>query len=89
MHGGELSEARVQVCVVEHGGMQLLIKPFLKTHGTDGFQVARAGSKGEAVEGVQNAVVSLKLGSVVNGSRALRKVFCGRVRRMLCRRLSS
>ena len=71
LHGWKLGEARVQLGVVERGRMELLIEPFVQAHGADGFEVARAGAKGEAIESVKNAVVALDPGGAIGGARGV------------------
>ncbi len=54
MHGRELSQAGVEIGLVEGVGVQLLVEPFFQAHRADGFQIAGPWTEGEAVEGVQD-----------------------------------
>ncbi len=48
--------------------MELLIEPFVQTHGADGFEVTGPGTKGEAIESVKDAVIALHLGGAVSSA---------------------
>ena len=76
LHSRELGEAGVEVGLVDGCGVQLLVEPFIEAYGADGFEVAGAGAEGETIEGVEDALVALKLGGfVIDSFRGL----CGRL----------
>ena len=68
LHCGKLGEAGLELGLIEAGGVELLVEPFIKAHCPGGFKVTRPWSEGEAIQGVENAVVSLQLGGLIAGS---------------------
>jgi len=58
LHGGELSETRLKGGLVDAGRMELLIEPAVEADGFDGFEIAGTRAEGEAVEGVEETIVT-------------------------------
>jgi hypothetical protein len=48
--------------------VKLLVEPFVEADCPDGFEVAGAGAKGEAIESVEDAAVAAELGGLVFGA---------------------
>jgi len=65
LHGGELIEAGGELSLVDGVGVELLIEPGIEAHGFYGFEIAGARAEGEAIEGVEDALVALHLAGFV------------------------
>jgi hypothetical protein len=63
LHGGEVGEAGAEGDVVEGDGMKLEVEPAVESHSADSIEIAGTRAEGEAIEGVKNALVALKLGA--------------------------
>ena len=68
-HRRELDEAGIEFGLVETGGVELLIEPFVEAHGADGIQVTGPRSKCEAIEGMEYAIVASQLAGLICGTR--------------------
>jgi hypothetical protein len=53
-----LSETRLKGGLVDAGRMELLIEPAVEADGFDGFEIAGTRAEGEAVEGVEETIVT-------------------------------
>ena len=56
VEGGVVVEAAVEGVVVDGGGVELLLEPFVGSLGEDAFDFAGAGAEGEAVEELEGAL---------------------------------
>ncbi len=84
LHGRVLGQVGVQVGLVNGLGMKLAVEPFFQAFGADCFHIAGTRAEGEAIEGMDDAVIALQLGGLVLGPlRGFGGMFGGRVLRRL------
>jgi len=69
LHGGELREPGIEIGLVYSLGMQLLIEPRLQAHRADGLEIARTWTEGEAVEGMEDALIAAQLSRPIGLAR--------------------
>jgi hypothetical protein len=62
-----LRKACVEDRFIQTGWVKLLVKPSVKTHGSNAFEVTWARSERETVESVKNALVALQFAGLIGG----------------------